>query len=85
MSWQEDYDYPMSWAFWRDACKLHTGRDPGPEVPPKRKPERDKDLAEIKEILLELKELLKEKPYSPQKKEKFSEDKKPKKSKGVAV
>ncbi len=33
LTWQDAYDWPMSWDFWRDACILNTGVDPGPNEP----------------------------------------------------
>lgn len=30
LTWQDAYDYNMSWDFWRDACILNAGTDPGP-------------------------------------------------------
>ncbi len=37
-SWQDEYDYPMSWTFWR-AISCQHGFDPGPnEMPEEREP-----------------------------------------------
>lgn len=33
LTWRDAYDYSMSWDFWRDACILNTGVDPGPNEP----------------------------------------------------
>ena len=30
--WRDDIDYPVSWMFWRDHCRMH-GYDPGPDEP----------------------------------------------------
>lgn len=30
LTWQDAYDYPMSWDFWRAACVYNSAVDPGP-------------------------------------------------------
>ena len=34
LSWRDQYDYPMSWTFWRAAAWDNTGLDIGSNIPP---------------------------------------------------
>lgn len=66
MSWHEDYDYPMSGAFWRDAKRLHGEDAISLEEIYSLLQEIRKDNIEIKELILSL---LKEKIHHPKPKQ----------------
>ena len=56
--WQDQYDYPMSWTFWRAAAWDNTGRDIGLNVPPQH------TIAELNERMVALEEAQSEKPQA---------------------
>jgi len=53
LSWNDLYDFPMSWDWWRHYSIYHTGVDPGPNEPPE-----ETSIAELEERLEHLEELV---------------------------